>query len=386
MTNLIKDSFNIIIFALRFIGLYYDDKQTKLAKIWSYVLYLWCASVSTLAFVGFVKEKTNDIRQTNQMLVFLASSIAVCLKVFLVLMSGPEMRKCIEYFGDDYFAPKNKEDELVLENCRRICKRTFRVYATVLLFAAISWNTLPLFDKKARFPVDIWLPYEPKKGTAVYFMTYVYVAVVIVYLGLVTTLLEPLLGGLAYHAVSQLKILEHDLLNVGKRKLYLQRNTYLKSCSQNLCEAVKQCIVHYDSILTFVKKYEDCFSWCTFCQITGTTLSLGFCCIGLTLVSPTSMNAVLFFVSYLAVAAQIFFYCHYGTILYEEHEKIMKAIYMSPWHEYDVKTRKMLIIVMERSKSPVILTAGKIIQLTYQTFISVLKTSYSFIAIMNNLN
>jgi hypothetical protein len=48
------------------------------------------------------------------------------------------------------------------------------------------------------------------------------------------------------------------------------------------------------------------------------------------------------------------------------------AVYMGKWYEYDVKSRKALIILMERSKRPMIVTAGKILDLSLVTFSTVI--------------
>ncbi|XP_063919463.1 odorant receptor 94b-like [Zophobas morio] len=368
MTDIITDSFKTTLTIMRYIGLFYDEKQAKILKIWSLSLYLSVVLGTTLAFVGFLTQKTDDIMQINQMVVFLVSSAAICVKVLLFLVNGSRMKKCIEYFGDHRFAPKTNEEKIIIDDCHRVCKRNFRIYGSILFVADICWNILPFFEKKPRLPINIWLPYEITIKPAIFYTTYFYVVTVMIYFGVVTTMLEPLLGGLAYHATSQLKILKHNLSSLDKYRI---PNDY--DCFSGygiLSKALKQCIVRHNNILEFIMEYENCFSWCTFCQIAGTTIGLGFCCIGLTMVSPTSVNAVMFVMSYVVISFQLFFYCHYGTLLYEENEKLMSAIYMNSWYEYDVTVRKILLIIMERSKSQITLTAGRVIELKYQTFIS----------------
>lgn len=51
----------------------------------------------------------------------------------------------------------------------------------------------------------------------------------------------------------------------------------------------------------------------------------------------------------------------------------MEAIYMGPWYKCDVKLRKMLLLIMIRCNKPMILSAGKTIDLSLQTFTKVLK-------------
>jgi hypothetical protein len=44
---------------------------------------------------------------------------------------------------------------------------------------------------------------------------------------------------------------------------------------------------------------------------------------------------------------------------------------MGKWYEYDLKSQKALIMLMERSRKPIIVTAGKILDLSLETFTTV---------------
>jgi hypothetical protein len=46
---------------------------------------------------------------------------------------------------------------------------------------------------------------------------------------------------------------------------------------------------------------------------------------------------------------------------------------MGRWYEYDLKSRNALILLMERSKRPITVTAGKILDLSLVTFTTVIE-------------
>ena len=72
---------------------------------------------------------------------------------------------------------------------------------------------------------------------------------------------------------------------------------------------------------------------------------------------------------------QLLFYCHYGTLLYEEvckqNNTLINAVYMGDWYRYDVKIRTILLTIMEGSKRPMTFTAGAVVDVTLETFVSV---------------
>ena len=139
MTDIITDSFKTTLTIMRYIGLFYDEKQAKILKIWSLSLYLSVVLGTTLAFVGFLTQKTDDIMQINQMVVFLVSSAAICVKVLLFLVNGSRMKKCIEYFGDHRFAPKTNEEKIIIDDCHRTIVNEIlgytAAYCLLLIFA-----------------------------------------------------------------------------------------------------------------------------------------------------------------------------------------------------------------------------------------------------------
>jgi hypothetical protein len=54
--------------------------------------------------------------------------------------------------------------------------------------------------------------------------------------------------------------------------------------------------------------------------------------------------------------------------LYFQSNDLITAVYMGSWYEYDIKSRKALITLMERSKNPITITVGKILNLSLATF------------------
>ncbi|KAJ8937116.1 hypothetical protein NQ318_012974, partial [Aromia moschata] len=63
---------------------------------------------------------------------------------------------------------------------------------------------------------------------------------------------------------------------------------------------------------------------------------------------------------------------------------IRNAIYMSDWYNFDEKSKQAIMIVMERAERPMVVTAGKIIDLSLETFTTILRRAYSLLAVLNN--
>ncbi|KAJ8912546.1 hypothetical protein NQ315_006617 [Exocentrus adspersus] len=68
-----------------------------------------------------------------------------------------------------------------------------------------------------------------------------------------------------------------------------------------------------------------------------------------------------------------------------ESEGTKYACYQSDWTTCDPTVKKMLIIITERSKRPLFLTAGKFSTVSLNSFTKVINTSFSYFTLMQNL-
>lgn len=81
------------------------------------------------------------------------------------------------------------------------------------------------------------------------------------------------------------------------------------------------------------------------------------------------------------VSAQSFIYCYLGDYLISESEEVVKAVYCGLWYNMDSKLQKDMLFVMKKAENPVSLT-GKFFTMSRQTFITILKTSGSYLSVL----
>nr|QBB72946.1 odorant receptor [Protaetia brevitarsis] len=88
----------------------------------------------------------------------------------------------------------------------------------------------------------------------------------------------------------------------------------------------------------------------------------------------------------MAHLVQLFYYCYVGQQLSYESEALADAIYKCDWHlQYDRSFRKSLIMMIQRSQRRVCLTAVGFVELDFGSFIRILRMTFSFYTLLNNL-
>ncbi|KAJ3649484.1 hypothetical protein Zmor_021224 [Zophobas morio] len=244
------------------------------------------------------------------------------VKFIPFLVNSSQIKKCIYFFGSKKFAPNNEQAERIVEDCVYVCRRNSKIYFSIFTLTVLSWNVTPIFEKEQKLAIDIWLPCDLTTRPVLFYTLYIFCAAVIFYLGLTTTPIELILAGLPYHATGQLKILEHNLCNLG----IVKNGSDFRITFENAEKVLRECISLHNNILNFVGEFEDCFSWILFFQIAATTFGLCFCCIGFTSGSATFATECLIFIPcYIYLTCQLLFYCHYATVLTQEFKGLFVA-------------------------------------------------------------
>ncbi|KAJ3643965.1 hypothetical protein Zmor_026645 [Zophobas morio] len=380
MSGIITQSFQFNLFVLKAFYLYPPEKQTYLYKIRTLILYVLCVvAVPTISIINLISSEDLNVERANYNAAFLVQATSFITKFLPFVIHGQKIKKCITYF--ESFKTDKENHQMILNDCIRICRRNTFGFFVCVVGGGISWVSKPFFWKDRSFPIDVWLPFDATTNNFVYFCVYLFVATGPLVSSLITGVTDPLIAGLAYHATTQMKILKHNLRNLGE---ILQVGSTESNIQKIIYNEIKKCIDHHETILKFVKDYEDCFSWVVFSQISASVFVVCFCCLQLSKVETLDYYVCQLAAYFSVILTEIYFYCYYGFTVSEENDSLAAAVYMTEWYKYDVKNQKALLTVMERSKRPVVVTVGKFVDLSLITFTTILRRSYSLLAVLKN--
>ncbi|XP_026465415.1 odorant receptor 67c-like [Ctenocephalides felis] len=80
---------------------------------------------------------------------------------------------------------------------------------------------------------------------------------------------------------------------------------------------------------------------------------------------------------------QLFLYCWNGNELLIQSWKTAEAAYACNWYNCSATFCDALRLMMLRCSRPIKMTAGSFIDLSLQTYVTIVKASYSFFTVMN---
>ncbi|XP_038220814.1 putative odorant receptor 19b [Zerene cesonia] len=82
------------------------------------------------------------------------------------------------------------------------------------------------------------------------------------------------------------------------------------------------------------------------------------------------------------ILTELFLYCYYGTELTVESERLASSVYAMRWLCTSVRFRRALVLLMERARRPLRPAAARVVPLSLDTFLKILKSSYTFYAVL----
>ncbi|XP_012149241.1 odorant receptor Or1 isoform X2 [Megachile rotundata] len=269
-------------------------------------------------------------------------------------------------------------------------------YQSFGLMAVISWGVTPVLNlltqRSKELSMEGWYPYNTS-STPAFEITSSYQAVAIFLCCINNVAIDTLITGLITIACCQLAILSSNIASLNcaenTEPIGINNNTDLEiSTSKNynkLYEDLKSCVEHSNMIFDFSKQIQDTFGTVIFLQFLVNCIII--CLIAFNIAQmkdyiPYVLCGMLMYMC--CMTYQIFIYCWHGNELYLHSMNVTFSAYANNWWYNSKDFKQAICIIMVRVQQPLILTAGNVMQLSLQTFVRILRMSYSIFTVLQS--
>nr|AJF23790.1 olfactory receptor OR18 [Planotortrix octo] len=355
-----------------------------------YTIYMLFILLTQYSFVLFefiyIVEVWGDLDAVSEASFLLFTQASVCFKVTRFLIHKDKLVMLLEFMEEEVFQPQNKIHERYLITLSTRVKRLCLFFLMSACTTCTLWGMVPVVDSTAGerfFPFLIWMPVGPANSpqfelgyfyqmAAIYISAFLFIAVDSVVLSMIM------------FGCAELEIIMNKVEQIQKVPLSgkLKQDEREQRIRDN-CELFKKCIKHHQEVIRFIDIVEDTFHANIFFQLSGSVAII--CIIGLriSIVEPGSMQFISMLNYMMTMLSQLFLYCWCGNELTIRSELLRDVMYLSPWYEQSNPFRRLLWVAMERMKKPILFKAGHYIPLSRPTFVSILRSSYSYFAVLN---
>nr|XP_022918553.1 odorant receptor 49b-like [Onthophagus taurus] len=148
---------------------------------------------------------------------------------------------------------------------------------------------------------------------------------------------------------------------------------------------MKKCTLHLQSIIKNIQVIEEIYNKIILMQVLTVVFMMVCCLYMMSTVSIFSTTFAAQIIYLVALATQVTLYCWFGNEITVAGSEIPTSIYQSDWLSATTGFKRSMMINMLRLNRDIHLTVGKFTPLTIATLVSIFRGSYSYFAVLKNV-
>ncbi|XP_047521442.1 odorant receptor 46a-like [Pieris napi] len=330
-----------------------------------------------------VRENLGHVMGT--MFLFLTHTDAIYKQILLWAQQN-DIEDLLDTMKGPSYNQGKKEHNYYLLKTIRVAKLLLFCNNGLAVATCFLWFVYPIYlhIKGIQLDFTIWLPFDENQDPYFY-ITAVYSWITTTWLAIGNTTMDAMVSTLLAQAKTQLHILGYNLSTIVDECKEDNGNTS-DNVSALLHQRFKSILRHHEEIVRFTKNIENIFGSVLAYQflIGGWIICTSvYRLVDIEIVSTEGFSMVTYIICMLF---ELFIYCYFGSEVTQASIELTDDAYSMNWLDIPVKNRKELIIFMERIKRPIRVMAGRIVPLSNDTFVSIVKSSYSFYALLRSTN
>ncbi|XP_050670654.1 odorant receptor 59a-like [Leptidea sinapis] len=379
-------SFNANFKIYKIFGLWPGNRPHSVYKYYS-ILFLFFTLV---IFVSFLSINLIYIQRKIEVMVpevvFIFAEIMMITKALMIVFKWKDLIEALKMLDSMSFQGKDTASINIVVRYVSNYKLYWIIYTMLAHIAYVLRMFIPLFshvifNTTLELPICSFSFLDLETLNHYFAILYFYQTACIYSHMFLNTNSDTLIAGLILMAIVNVKVLQHELQSLRVDKKWIKMNKSFQDALQ--ISKLRRTLEHYEEILKYCYMLQEILSVTMFFQF---TIASGLICVLLCcLLLSSSIQTLIFFATlFCAMVLQIFVPAYLGTELSYQSEELVSAAYSSEWIPRCESFKRSLKLFMERAKTNIMLTGGKLFPLTLDTSVAIVKTAYSFFALIRN--
>ncbi|OXU28053.1 hypothetical protein TSAR_008867 [Trichomalopsis sarcophagae] len=231
-------------------------------------------------------------------------------------------------------------------------------------------------------PMNVWLPYPVDSDTS-YWLTYSHQTLGTLLLGTGAVGSTLMINGFMHQVRCQFEILSsrfQKLPQIIKRLQLLKKPNHLIYEYEK--KSMKLYVQHHLYIFRVADTINDIFKSVIFQQFCISSIVVSASIFQLSTRPDKDMEFIMVFCYLICVLVEFLIYSWFGNELMLESLNFQKSVYQIDWTALSIGSGKDLVFIMMRASKPVIMYCGHFIILSLESYLGILKASYSVFNIL----
>lgn len=300
--------------------------------------------------------------------------VIISLKAFVLWRKLGDINKCGEI--SEILEVKARADpahydllQSFKKTSAKIVKCFFIAYSGCLCLAVFSMFTYD--TRRLLFPG--YFPMDWENSRTIYIVCVLYQCLCWFMVGYANVFYDTYPGLLMYLLVQHLRITNLRTSRIGYDDSSLHENRV----------ALKQASKDHQMILVLFKIINKAIIWTMFALFLVSSLNIVVCVVIMCFYSENFLQKLYYVQLMLCYCLETILGCYYGSEFEDEIGRTTNSLYMCLWYEQSPAFKKDFIIFMENSLKYYQFSAGGFVPVNKQTFLRVLKSTFSLYTVLN---
>ncbi|XP_063993516.1 odorant receptor 85b-like isoform X2 [Diachasmimorpha longicaudata] len=313
----------------------------------------------------------------------------VSMKYSLMVYRQQAIKKCIEHIETDWLRIKDEREYDVVFKNFLISRKLTLICAWFIYSGGLGFHTVVPFvlgnaytTKRPDRPL-VFPGYEDAfdvHATPIYHLVFFSHCAGAFVIYTVTIIGCNLAASFVTHACSQLQIVMMKLNG-------LVVDNY-KEDTQSLQDKLKSIVWNHVRVQRYAGDIENVLRG--ICLVEIFTSIIVICYVEWSLLKTwnesETVGIIVFIILLISLTFNIFVFCHIGELLKEQWSDAGEAAYLVEWYRLSPKIATAMVLIIATAQVPKKITAGGVMELTYASFTSVMKSSVVYLNILRQMN
>ncbi|CAB3256149.1 unnamed protein product [Arctia plantaginis] len=325
-----------------------------------------------------------DIDKLARVMFLLLCHITSIVKQIVFYGKEAKIDEMVGRFDEPLFNHSSESYKVLMRATAASASRFVVVYSGCAVVTCTLWITFPvMYHLRAQvveFP--FWTNVDYNQSHTMFYAVLAYSYYVTTLVGIANTTMDAFIATVLSQCKTQLQILRINFESLPQRAADLVKCQKGKTYEEMLMKLFVNCLDHYKMITGTVEMLQDIFGTAILIQfgIGGWILCMAAYKIVSLSVLSIEFASMTLFIS--CILTELFLYCYYGNEVSDESDHVCESIYSMQWLGTPVSFQRSLLVVMERAKRPLRPAAGLVVPLSLDTFVKIIKSSYTFYAVL----
>ncbi|XP_031352931.1 odorant receptor 67a-like isoform X2 [Photinus pyralis] len=388
---------------LRLIGISFADNEKVSYRIYAFFCNVLLFGYPVIAFSDLFKHEFDIVAD---LLIYELATIMVCCEAFVVMWNRQKLKALFRKLECAPFTPNfergGEVEESFLKDFSIVTGRQANIcWGSV--FSTVGMSIVATIIKRVRSSDyrDWEFTYGPLTVLDVtrspYFeITWLYQITCVLVIGLTHCSVILIISEILGHASVQFKILQNNLSQVTENAHRIMTKKVRGVAGDEvdvskvpwkyLQKSLNEAISYHLSILDVTSEVEKTINMLTLIIFLFSLAVTCFQVYHASILSAFNVRFLKCFTDSSSAIFPVFILCFWSHQVAHESEQVAKYAFQANFVGSDLRYQKGLNLIMVRGQRPVILKAGKFIEISLPTFVSIIRASYSAFMVLRSVN